>query len=261
MLYENRLLTDVHDAIGQGQFYTVFQPKYDIRGDQPKLTSAEVLVRWEHPKYGKISPADFIPLLEKNGLVHELDSFVWADALRSAGEWKKQGISIPLSINVSRMDLYNSHLVEDLNELMDQNGLDQSELYLEITESAYAEDREQVVWAVEQLHKAGYKLEIDDFGTGYSSLIMLADAPVDILKLDMMFVRNLDSDRQKILTEIITDIAKYMGFLVVAEGVETKEQVDYLKSVGCDIIQGYYFSKPLKKEGFEELLRKERGTD
>lgn len=257
-IMETRLLGEAYDAIDQGQFYLNFQPKYSIRGTTPRIISAEVLARWKHPHLGQISPADFIPLLENNGMIQRLDGFVWQEALRCAGEWKKAGIGIPLSINVSRMDLYNSNLVQNLDAMLKKNGLERTDLLLEITESAYSENPEQLVAAVQQLHDAGYRLEMDDFGTGYSSLVMLADSPIEVVKMDMLFMQNLKNDKQMILIRMIMDIAKRMGLNVVAEGVETKEQVDFLRTVNCDIIQGYYFSRPLSQTDFEELLNKNR---
>ena len=255
-IFEERLLIEMEDALKHGQFNVHFQPKYNIQGDEPVLASAEVLARWNHPYLGPISPGIFIPLFEDNGLIHLLDRFVWEEAIRFVGEWKKQGISVPVSINVSRMDLYNRNLIEEIDGFLEENGLERSDLHLEITESSYSDDVDQIMEVVNNLHDVGYTIEMDDFGTGYSSLGMLADAPIDVLKMDMRFVQNLGSDRQDILVKMILDIAGFMDLTVVAEGVETKEQVDFLKEYGCDIIQGYYFSKPLPAEEFEELLRK-----
>ena len=255
-IFEERLLIEMEDALKHGQFNVHFQPKYNIQGDEPVLASAEVLARWNHPYLGPISPGIFIPLFEDNGLIHMLDRFVWEEAIRFVGEWKKQGISVPVSINVSRMDLYNRNLIEEIDGFLEENGLERSDLHLEITESSYSDDVDQIMEVVNNLHDVGYTIEMDDFGTGYSSLGMLADAPIDVLKMDMRFVQNLGSDRQDILVKMILDIAGFMDLTVVAEGVETKEQVDFLKEFGCDIIQGYYFSKPLPAEEFEELLRK-----
>lgn len=257
-IFEERLLAEVEDAIRHGQFYVNYQPKYNITGDEPVLSSAEALVRWRHPYLGTISPGVFIPLFENNGLIQVIDRFVWEEVVRCQGEWKKKGISVPVSINVSRMDLYHSSLKEDLDGLLEKNGLDRSDLYLEITESSYSDDVDQILEVVKKLHDAGYTIEMDDFGTGYSSLGMLAEAPIDVLKMDMRFIQNLKNDRQEIMIRMIMDIAGFMELLVVAEGVETKEQVDFLKKAGCDIIQGFYFSKPLSADEFEKKLRDEK---
>ena len=255
-IQDNKLLSEVDTALKEKQFYLTYQPKYDIVGDTPVLTSAEVLVRWEHPVRGQISPAVFVPLMEENGLIHKLDQFVWEEAMAQVGQWKKEGIAIPVSINVSRMDLYSAGLIGFLNDNLALHGLNKKDVYLEITESSYTDDMEWISRVVDELHQEGYTIEMDDFGSGYSSLNMLADVPMDVLKMDMSFVRKLrHNNRQETLIKLIIDVASDLGMKVVAEGVEDQDQVDFLKSVHCDIIQGYYFSKPLRAEEFEELLK------
>lgn len=255
-IFEDRLLNEVDDALKQGQFYLNFQPKYNIEGDEPMLASAEALIRWDHPTLGKISPGTFIPLLEKNGLIQKLDFFTWEKAMEMSGKIKSEhGINIPISVNVSRMDLYYHRLIEFLEEMLAKYGLDEKNIYLEITESAYSEDSDQIIAAVEKLREKGFKIEMDDFGTGYSSLNMLADIPVDVLKLDMKFVQNLKSnDKQEKMIKLVVDIAEFLSMKVVAEGVENVDEVDMLKSVGCGVIQGFYFSRPLSEENFMELI-------
>ena len=171
-----------------------------------------------------------------------------------------------MSVNVSRVDLYGRGIIDHLQEILEENGLGTDDMFLEITESAYAEDGEQIVKMAEQLRGLGFKIEMDDFGTGYSSLNMLADIPVDILKMDMHFVQNLSTnEKRERLVRLIIDIAEYLNVEVVAEGVEEQYQVDFLKNCGCYIIQGYYFSRPLPEEDFvkhaikEEQMR--RGED
>jgi diguanylate cyclase (GGDEF)-like protein len=255
-IYEERLISDMDGAIINDQFYLNYQPKYNISGDEPRLVSAEVLVRWNHPELGFISPGKFIPVFEKNGLIQKLDFYIWSKALEAAGRWKKEhGIELPLSVNVSRMDLYNPAMINYLIEELAKNGLRKETLYLEITESAYMDDSEQIADIVGRLQAEGFKIEIDDFGSGYSSLNMLADIPVDILKLDMRFIQNIKSnDKQEAMLRLIMDIAKHLNMQVIAEGVEEEKQVDFLKSIGCDIIQGYYFSKPLAEKDYIEHI-------
>ena len=255
-IYEERLVSELEEALEDGQFYLNYQPKYNITGEQPTLASAEVLVRWMHPQLGVISPAVFIPLIEDNGMIQKLDTFVWKEAMEQVGRWKKEGISIPVSINVSRMDLYDRNLIELLNRHLEKHGLDKSDVYLEITESSYTEDTDWITGVVENLHQEGFVIEMDDFGSGYSSLNMLSSMPIDVLKMDMSFVRRLRHNyRQETLIKLIMDIAADLDMRVVAEGVEDQEQVDFLKSVKCDLIQGYFFSKPLAPTEFEALLR------
>lgn len=257
-IFEERLVNEFEKAIAQDQFEVYFQPKYNVEQETPVLSSAEALVRWKHPKFGMISPGIFIPLFEKNGLIQKLDYHLWARTARMIREWKDElGIYSPVSINVSRVDLYHSDLPEFLQGIIKENGLSVDDILLEITESAYTENPDQVISMIEQLRNLGFRIEMDDFGTGYSSLNMLADVPVDILKLDMKFVQNLRSnEKRETLIRLIMDIARYLNVLVVAEGVEDEDQVAFLRSVGCNIIQGYYFSRPLPEADFRKLLKK-----
>ena len=260
-MFEDRLITEMDEAMATHQFYLNFQPKYNVHGEEPVLASAEVLVRWDHPELGRISPGQFIPIFEHNGLIQKLDFYIWDRALECAGRWKKEhGIELPLSVNVSRMDLYNSSLIDFIIEKLIDYDISKNNLYLEITESAYMDDSDQLIEIINNLRSEGFKIEMDDFGTGYSSLNMLADVPVDVLKMDMRFVQNLNSSaKQETMIRLIMDIAKYLKMEVVAEGVEDKEQVDFLRSVGCDVIQGYYFSKPLaEKEFVEHVLQAQK---
>ena len=203
-----------------------------------------------------ISPGDFIPLFESNGLIQKLDRYVWKEAARQVGEWKKTyGISVPVSVNVSRMDIYYPKLRDDFKELLKENGLETNELMLEITESAYADNADQLVNVIENLRSDGFVIEMDDFGSGYSSLNMLTTIPIDALKMDMKFIRNMQKDEKSMkLVELVLDIAKFLQVPVIAEGVETEEQLMLLKERGCDIIQGYYFSKPVPAEEFTQFF-------
>ncbi len=257
-VYAERLISEFDTAIESRQFKVYYQPKYNVQGDEPVLTSAEALVRWNHPELGMVSPGLFIPLFEKNGLIQKLDYHIWARVAEDVRGWKERfGRSVPVSVNVSRVDLYHHDLVTYLQKILAENSLSTKEMYLEITESAYTENSDQIVYVIDLLRNKGFEIEMDDFGTGYSSLNMLADIPVDILKLDMKFVQNLRTNqKQETLVRLIMDIAKYLKMRVVAEGVEEKSQVRFLKEVGCNIIQGYYFSKPLPEEEFAQLLQR-----
>jgi EAL domain-containing protein (putative c-di-GMP-specific phosphodiesterase class I) len=223
------------------------QPKYDIRPDEPIISSAEALVRWIHPELGFVSPGEFIPLLEDNGLILELDRFVWREAAAKIRDWKDRlGYSVPVSVNVSRVDMLTPGLKEIFGEILAEFDLDENDLMLEITESAYTEDSEQVISTVRDLRA---------IGTGYSSLGMLTRLPIDVLKLDMSFVRSAFGETRDVrMIELIIDIADYLGVPVVAEGVETEEQYLALRDMGCDYVQGYYFSRPLPPEEFDSLL-------
>lgn len=250
------LLEGFGTAISEKQFVVYYQPKFDIQSKEPLLNSAEALIRWDHPELGLISPGIFIPLFEKNGLIRKLDAFVWKEAAAQIKDWKERlGRVIPISINVSRIDLYDPELLEELENLVAEYGLDHNELFLEITESAYTEDSEQITAVVSELQSKGFHIEMDDFGTGYSSLNMLSTLPIDALKLDMQFVRNAFQRRKDTrLLEAVIGLAKAFDFPTIAEGVETAEQMFTLKSMGCDYAQGYYFSRPLPVKEFEQYI-------
>ena len=258
-IYHERLIRDVDDAIANEDFKVFFQPKYDITSDTPKLRSAEALIRWQHPELGMISPGDFIPLFESNGLIQKVDNYVWKTAASQIRKWKeKYNYSVAVSVNVSRIDIFDPTLQDKLRTILEENGLDASELMLEITESAYADSANTLTEVAESLRASGFKIEMDDFGSGYSSLNMITTLPIDVLKLDMKFVRNMEKDEKSLkLVELIIDIAKFLDVPVVAEGVETKSQLDTLKELGCQVIQGYYFSKPVPADEFEQFIEKE----
>ena len=259
-LYEEQLIEDFQKAIREEQFVVFYQPKFDVRAEIPVLASAEALVRWRHPTLGMISPGVFIPLFEDNGLIQQLDTCVWHKAAAQIKDWKDRlGISVPVSVNVSRIDMYDPALVEKFQSLLSMHGLTANEFLLEITESAYTQDSAQIISTVNRLRDLGFQIEMDDFGTGYSSLNMISSLPIDALKLDMKFIRNAFRDgKDTRLIEVIIDIADYLGVPVIAEGVETEEQLNALKALGCDIVQGYYFSKPVPAEEYEVFVRARR---
>ena len=256
-IYEQRLLGDLRRALDSYEFEVYYQPKYNIQCDPPALVGAEALVRWRHPELGMISPDDFIPLFERNGKIAEVDKFVWDQAARQIVRWREQyGVTVPVSVNLSRVDVFDPALESTLDKILSFNGLSRDVLKLEVTESAYTENADQVIRVVESLRQNGYVVEMDDFGTGYSSLNMLSAMPVDVLKMDRAFVRNIEHEEKDIqLVSLILEIAKNLKIPVVAEGVETQKQMILLKDLGCAIVQGYYFSRPLQAADFEKLIR------
>lgn len=253
----DRLINDFPTALRDKQFAVFYQPKFNVRGDEPALCSAEALVRWKHPELGMVSPGTFIPLFEKNGLIQELDRYVWSETAAQIRDWKKRlNVSIPVSVNVSRIDLYDPDLVDRLLGIVRANGLSVEELLLEITESAYTENSDHIVEKVKKLRKLGFKIEMDDFGSGYSSLSMLSYLPIDALKLDMQFIRSAFTGRRDTrLLDTMICLAASFEVPTIAEGVETAEQVSVLKRMGCDIIQGYYFSRPIPADEFEQFIK------
>lgn len=255
-VFAERLLDDFHSALEQKQFIVFFQPKFDVRPDAPVLCGAEALVRWKHPELGMVSPGVFIPLFEGHGLVRDLDNYVWRETAAQIRIWKERlGRSVPVSVNVSRIDMMDPELADTLCGIVRENGIDFSDLHLEITESAYTEDAKQIVEVVSGLRDKGFRIEMDDFGSGYSSLNMLSALPIDVLKLDMMFIRTAFSGAGNTrMIEIILDISHSLSVPMIAEGVETEEQMLTLKKLGCDIVQGYYFAKPMPAGEFESFL-------
>ena len=257
-LYSEQLIVAFPEAVEQEQFKVYFQPKFDIRGNEPVICSAEALVRWIHPEYGFISPGAFISTFESNGLINRLDNYVWKATAKQLRDWNdKLGRDVPVSVsvNVSRVDLFDPDICRTLLSIVEETGISQHQLILEITESAYSEDSTHIIDTVHKLREAGFRVEMDDFGTGYSSLNMLTSLPIDALKLDMQFIRTAFREGgDTAMIGIVIDIAEMLGVPVIAEGVETREQLDVLKEMGCDIAQGYYFSKPVPAEEFEVFL-------
>lgn len=255
-LFAEQLVEEFHTAIDQHQFCVYYQPKFDVRPEIPILASAEALVRWQHPTLGMISPGLFIPLFEENGLIQELDQYVWRTAAAQIREWKDRfHFSVPVSVNVSRIDMYDPELIPTFVGILNEYQISARELLLEITESAYTKDSEQIIETVNRLRALGFRVEMDDFGTGYSSLNMISTLPIDALKLDMQFIRNAFKEgRDTRMLEVIIDIADYLSVPVIAEGVETEEQLHALKAMGCDMVQGYYFSRPLPAEDYEKYV-------
>ena len=260
LLREQAITDSMESALSQNQFLVYLQPKYRIKDEV--LVGAEALVRWNHPVWGFLSPAEFIPLFEKNGFITRLDRFVWEKACAVLHDWDERGYyPMSVSVNVSRADIYNEDLADTLVKIIEKYDLDPSRLHLEITESAYTENPKQIIDTVTTLRELGFVIEMDDFGSGYSSLNMLNDMPIDILKLDMKFIRSeMAKPKSQGILQFIINLARWMNLSVVAEGVETKAQLLRLTEIGCDYVQGYYFAKPMPCQEFEGLLDEYRGA-
>ncbi|MEG0780512.1 MAG: EAL domain-containing protein, partial [Oscillospiraceae bacterium] len=242
---EQAITNEMNFALEHGQFEIYLQPKYNIHTNLP--CGAEALVRWMHPTKGMIAPAGFIPVFERNGFITRLDYYVWEQACRCLQGWIAQGIlPYPLSVNVSRVNIYNPHLVEMLLELVGRYGLEPRLLQLELTESAYTDNPAAMKKTMAQLQKHGFVILMDDFGSGYSSLALLKDILIDMLKIDMRFlsVSEFPGRGENIIASILR-MAKWLKIPVIAEGAETREQVEFLRSVGCDYVQGYYYARPM----------------
>lgn len=256
LLEEQRMNVEFKKAIEEKQFKVYYQPI--CRSSDGLITSAEALIRWQHPIKGMISPGAFIPLFEKNGFISILDRYVWNEVCAMQQSRLDQGLAtVPVSVNVSRVEFYNPALCDDIRDIAKKHNISPDLLKIEITESAYADNPVQVMDAVKKLHAYGFSVLMDDFGSGYSSLNMLKDLPIDVLKIDMRFLDDLDKDQKAaIMLESIIRLAKWMKLSVVSEGVETQREWEYLRSVECDSVQGYFFYKPMPQEDFIKLLDK-----
>ena len=245
------MLGEFDKALEEEQFCMFLQPQIANDGT---IVGAEALVRWIHPEKGMISPGLFIPTLEKAGLIQKLDLYMWDNAARQLQEWKRQGKEhFSISVNISTKDFLYLDVCEAFQDLLNKYDFDIKKLKLEITESALMKNVKETVRAIDGLHALGYDIEIDDFGSGYSSLGMLKDINADILKIDMIFLQETKNvERSTTILKNIISMSKELGMPVITEGVETKEQVDFLKDVGCDMFQGFYFAKPMSLENFEK---------
>lgn len=249
LLREQRILDTMEQALKEHQFVVYYQPKYDISSDC--ISGAEALVRWNHPEYGFMSPAEFIPLFEKNGFITKLDFYVWEEVCRTLRRWQdEKQRPIAVSVNISRRDFDVPDLAEQIIRMADRHGIERENLHLEITESVYTDEPQCIIETVNKLREGGFKIEMDDFGSGYSSLTMLSDLAVDVLKLDMKFIQK-NSDNGKNILGFVISLSKWLNLVTIAEGVETKEQVEHLKQLGCDYVQGYFYAKPMPEKEFE----------
>lgn len=259
---ELHIISKVKEGLRLHQFTFYLQPKCRI--STGKVVGAEALVRWMHPSRGLVSPSAFIPVLEKNGLIGQVDRYIWEEVCKTIRGWLDRGIQpVPISINISRMDILSMDVPKILNELLETYGLEKRFLKVEITESVYTEQVEKIISTIETLHKEGYTVLMDDFGSGYSSLNMLRNAVVDVLKLDMKFLNMSEQDSKKGIgiLESVVNMSSTMEVPVVVEGVENPTQEDYLKAMGVRYAQGYYYYKPMTKEEFENLLTDEEKVD
>lgn len=265
MVQDVRQLTEAEivdmfpDAVRQGQLCVFYQPKFNH--STGRLVGLEALMRWKHPVHGMQYPLTFIPVLEKYGLVYEADLCVFGQVCRLLAECP-DSLRVPVSFNVSRHDLYGHDYLADLEKIRERYGVSVKYLRAEITESSAVGGMDLVLSAIRKFHEAGYLVAMDDFGSGYSSLSILKSLPVDILKLDLRFLAGGGLDgRSGIILNAAVQMAKWLETQVIAEGVETMEQADFLKSIGCSYIQGYLYSKPLPEKETKNLLAKGGSED
>ncbi|MBO6206456.1 MAG: EAL domain-containing protein [Lachnospiraceae bacterium] len=261
MIQEQRWLDIVQEnqqrALQDEEFVVFYQPKYDPKTD--RLCGAEALIRWESPVYGFKGPDTIIPIFEKNGFITEIDTYMIRRVARDQKEWVDKGYAcVPVSVNVSRAHFAESNLAQQIRDLVDAEQAPHELIEIELTESAFFDDKTALVSTIKKLKEFGFVVSMDDFGAGYSSLNSLKDMPLDVLKLDAEFFRGDSEDgRGEIVISEALQLAKKLHMRTVAEGVEAREQVDFLAEKGCDMIQGYYYSKPLPKSDFESRLKEE----
>ena len=254
MLREQIIRSEMSDALQACQFQVYLQPICSLSSG--RAIGAEALVRWIHPTRGIIAPAEFIPLFEKSGFITELDRYVWEEVCRYLQQRQQQGRDpLPISVNASRTSLYNANFHEEIIALTGRYGVDPALFKIEITETAYADNPEQLLETTLRLQEAGYTILMDDFGSGYSSLNTLKDIPVDTLKIDMKFLQGFEAGGRvgTVLLSVLR-MAKWLDVSVVAEGVETQDQMAFLRSAGCDWIQGYCFARPMPFDAFEAYV-------
>lgn len=248
---EQMIVNDMEQALLEEQFVLYLQPKYDVRDNN--LVGAEVLVRWLHPKKGMISPGLFIPIFEQNGFILKLDNYVWDKSCALIRKWMDEGREpFPISVNMSRVSLFNPNVVNIICGLVKKYDIPPKYLQLELTESTFTNDPVIIKDTMYRLQKEGFVVLMDDFGSGYSSLNVLKDMSFDVLKMDMRFLAKTDKpERSKCIMASVVRMAKWLDMSVTAEGVETEEQLEFLKSIGCEYIQGFYFAKPMPVEEYE----------
>lgn len=244
-IIDRKLLT----ALSQNNLQVVYQPQFDISAN--KVNMYEALVRWEDPELGHISPDELIPTAEENGLIHEIGAFVLEEAAKLATDWNDKGHAISIAVNSSVREFSNSRMKDKITKILEETGCPASSIQLEITEkfALQAEEEQSIIHQMKELQDEGIKFALDDFGTGYASFRFLQSLPISKVKIDKLFIRSLlTHTKTQQLVEGMIRLGKSMGLYVVAEGVETEEQFELLKTMGIDAIQGYYISAPISAD-------------
>lgn len=257
MVKQNRIEIIEHSmktALEQDQFKVYYQPKHDCLTG--KLVGAEALIRWTHPELGNLSPAEFIPIFEQTGFVIESDYYVWCRTCQNLHRWQKMGLEVvPISVNSSRKGFIQEKAIYRWSMAAKKYKAHAHHLHIEVTETLFMDSLEKTAEVLSKTREFGIQIELDDFGTGYSSLNTLGTLPLDVVKLDMSFVRSLNNPHKAMIMEASIDLIHKLGMKVTAEGVETEEQLQKVREMGVDTIQGYYYSKPLSEEEFEDYLK------
>lgn len=252
---EESIAHEMKEALETHQFVAYYQPKYSLKTD--RMYGAEALVRWNHPTKGMISPGRFIPIFERNGFIKDLDLYMWNTVAAQIRTWIDAGYDpTPISVNISRVSINNPDIVQVLADIVKKNNIPASLLNLEITESAYMDNPEIMTDIVNDFKANGFTVMMDDFGSGYSSLNTLKNIPVDVLKIDMKFIEGADKEgKGRIILSSVIRMAGWLGMPVIVEGVEEEYQSNFLRSMGCGYIQGYYYAKPMPVSEYEKILQ------
>ncbi len=245
-------------ALEHGEFLCYLQPKYDT--ERGRVCGAEALIRWDSKEFGFMLPGSFIPIAEKNGFVVELDFFILEEVCKLMRKWLDCGLTpIVISVNQSRLHINADNYIWRLREIVDKYEIPYGYIELEVTESVFTDDTELMLKVLHKLHELGFKLSIDDFGTGYSSLNILKDIPADVLKIDREFFNGtVNSSRGRAVISSVVDLAKNLDMNVISEGIETKDQIEFLRKIHCGMVQGFYFAKPMSITEFEEHWENDR---
>lgn len=255
ILEKKQLSDQIEHAYRNHEFVAYYQPKYDSKTQ--KLAGAEALIRWRKSNGQMVSPGLFVPIAEESGFVRKLDEYIFKEVCLAQKRWLDQGLSIvPISVNLSRRHLENPEFIDEYKKILDESGVPIEYIQLEITESAILDKQDELIAIMDKLHQLGFIILMDDFGTGYSSLMMLKSVPVDVMKLDKSFVDDYNDVKGEQIIRRVMQMAQDLNIEVTAEGVETQEQYEFLKSIDCNMIQGYYFARPMPEDEFEKCIEK-----
>ncbi|HHW36204.1 MAG TPA: EAL domain-containing protein [Bacillales bacterium] len=244
---------EIYHSLKEGNFQFVYQPQYCLNTNN--IIAGEALIRWNHPTFGQISPEHFIPLCEKFGLIIPLGEWVIEKACQQLQFWHSKGHKLKLCVNLSFGQLYQQNFIEMISKIIKKTKVDPAYLELELTETMTGNDTENFTSIIDDIRKLGIRVALDDFGVGYSSLSYLTFLNVDLIKIDKSIINKInESKKHRAVFVAIVALAKNLNLEVVVEGIETKEQMELIKNLGCNIMQGFYFSKPIRENEFENLL-------
>ena len=251
VLWEQKITTQLSMALSEGQIVPFLQPIVD---EKSRVVGAEALVRWKHPEEGFLAPFRFIPVFERNGMIADIDRYMWRCACETLYRWQQEDRDLFISINISPKDFYFMDVGQEIRNIVKEFGIDQKLLRIEVTESVMMSEQDRIMTVLDDFRRDGFLVEMDDFGSGYSSLNMLKDMPVDLIKIDMAFLRKSEhSDRATIILKNIVRLSEELGLISLTEGVETEEQYKMLADMGCKLFQGYHFAKPMPINEFERF--------